>query len=492
MKKQDKPLKAGRIDYRRPHVFPLPPKGETAYYLVTVAQNNTPVHPAFWRNLLAYRDYLDAELMAARCTYDKNRFRTARSVKSGQRASDGDAAWYDPKVRPYICDEGDRGRHQLAPGLLFCAEMNILPTKVRPLSGLETYSGAASGIFPHTKMALESVPTGNGERTKFNYTTGACTQRNYVQKTAGQKAEFHHCYGALVIEVASDGRWWVRQLNADESGTFYDLTVRVKNGVVTEGHRVQTISWGDVHATEIDPDVEDMNWGEDGILDCLQPRHQFLHDLFSFANGAGHHERGKFSTRLKKHVRGESVERDIQVTARFLDRAKRPFCETVVVKSNHDVHPERWLDEADFREDLTNAEVFLEAQLARVRAIKTEEPWAFLPWAMDRAGVTGVRFLGVNDSLVIRGVEYAWHGHLGPNGARGSTANLLKTCRKGTKGHDHQATIRDGLYSGGVCQLDMDYAQGPSSWSVSHVVQYDNGKRAIVTIHGDEPWANFA
>ena len=38
------------------------------------------------------------------------------------------------------------------------------------------------------------------EATKFNYSTGTVTQRNYIAKKEGLKAEFHHQYGALIVD----------------------------------------------------------------------------------------------------------------------------------------------------------------------------------------------------------------------------------------------------------------------------------------------------
>jgi hypothetical protein len=153
------------------------------------------------------------------------------------------------------------------------------------------------------------------------------------------------------------------------------------------------------------------------------------------------------------------------------------------------MHPDQWLDWADYRMDLKNAEIFLEAQLARLRG---GPDWRFLPWAMKRAhAAEGIRFLNVDESFKVDNVQYGWHGHRGPNGARGTTQNLAKTNSKATKGHDHAATIRDGVFSAGVSAMDQDYAQGPGSWSESHVVAYENTKRAIITLHGDEPWAEF-
>jgi hypothetical protein len=74
---------------------------------------------------------------------------------------------------------------QLAPGLIWCGEMNILPTATNPLSRLEDYNGRASNIIPHAVHALESIASLPDEATKFNYATGAITLRNYIQKRAG-------------------------------------------------------------------------------------------------------------------------------------------------------------------------------------------------------------------------------------------------------------------------------------------------------------------
>jgi hypothetical protein len=75
------------------------------------------------------------------------------------------------------------------------------------------------------------------------------------------------------------------------------------------------------------------------------------------------------------------------------------------------------------------------------------------------------------------------HGHLGPDGARGSAQNLNKIGKRANIGHLHSAGIYDGLYVAGTSTtLNMGYNKGPSSWSHSHIVTYPNGKR--VTIAG--------
>lgn len=473
----------------------------TARYILTSAQNNTPVHAAFLANLEAYAEATGARIMVARFSYNKSAY-GSKATKAGRApgATDHDELWYDPAIRAYVCD--DPARHgsckwQLAPDLLWCAEMNILPTAVRPLSGLESYSGPASGIFPHAKIALESVPVIGDRPPKINYTTGAVTQRNYVAKKEGIKAEFHHQYGALLVEVdLVSGDWWCRQLNADDDGSFHDLTFRVADGQVTRGHRVEAISWGDIHASEIDPAVRALNWGHtDSVIDTLRPKVQLWHDTLSFRNRS-HHEVKSFAARFAKHVGGaevDTVEAELKVTATLLQLAHRDFCDTVVVASNHDVHGERWLDETDFKTDLPNAELYLEAQLARVRALREGDRWHFLPWAMKRHGAGHLAlFLNSDESFIVgppgHPVECGLHGDRGPDGSRGSDAAYSRMATRIVKGHSHKACIRDGVFSSGVCNRRLPYAHGPSSWSVSHTVVYSSGKRAILTMRGGKLW----
>lgn len=495
------PVVHGHVPAPKPLTPPQPAGVTTARYILTAAQNNTPVHAAFLRNLEAYAEATGARIMVSRFSYNKSAY-GAKATKAGRApgATDHDELWYDPAIRQYICD--DPARHGsckwlLAPDLLWCAEMNILPTAVRPLSGLESYSGPASGIFPHAKIALESVPVIGERPPKLNFTTGAVTQRNYVAKKEGIKAEFHHQYGALLVEVdLGTGDWWVRQLNADDDGAFNDLTFRVSDGVVTRGHRVEAISWGDIHASEIDPVVRALNWGRsDSVIDTLRPKVQLWHDTLSFRNRS-HHEVKSFAARFAKHVGGadvDTVEAELKVTATLLQLAHRDFCETVVVASNHDVHGERWLDETDFKTDLPNAELYLEAQLARVRALRDGDRWHFLPWAMKRHGAGHLAlFLGGDESFIVgppgHPVECGLHGDRGPDGSRGSDAAYSRMATRIVKGHSHKACIRDGVFSSGVCNRRLPYAHGPSSWSVSHTVVYQNGKRAILTMRGGRLW----
>ncbi len=478
----------GKVREMPTEVLPMPKQGEVKRYILTSAQNNTRVHEGLLSNILALCNHYNAELIVGSFTYDKASY-GPRSTKRGKGSTkaDVDELWYDPQIEPYFRDK----RMQLAPGLVWCGEMNILPTAVRPLTGLETYTGRKSGIFPHAKLQLQSVASGKHEPSKINYTTGCVTQRNYIQKKAGIKAEFHHVYGGLLVEVTREG-WWVRQLVADEKGTLYDLELVAQEGEVFEYEGgVEAITWGDIHAAVLDEVVAEACWGIGGsgvgMVDVLRPRHQVFHDLFDGLT-VNHHERGKCHERFERHVAGwDSVEKELLHAVEFLRSASREYSTEVVVDSNHDVRLKRWLQEGDYRNDPGNAELFLELQLATYRAIRQGDRYFhLLGHAMRSRGTSkDVKFLLQDESYTIANgqIECGMHGDLGPNGTRGTPQGLSKMGRRANTGHTHSAEITEGLYVAGTSgRLDQGYNKGPSSWTHSHVVTYPNGKRTVITL----------
>ena len=277
------------------------------------------------------------------------------------------------------------------------------------------------------------------------------------------------------------------QLHAGLKGEFYDLDLLVEGGKVKESPGVEAITWGDIHASMMDPEVERICWGPEGMLDDLLPNYQFFHDILA-GHKINHHEWGNPHEQFQLHVDGwDCVDRELTHAAEFLTGAERPWCRSVVVYSNHD-EPwiRRWLRETDYRKDPKNALVFLELQLAAYRAIQNRERVNLLEKALrERQCPERTQFLEQDESLTVcRGeIECGQHGHLGPNGARGTPNGLSKIGKKSNTAHTHSAGIIDGLYVAGTSTLlDMRFNRGPSSWSHSHVVTYRNGKRAIVTI----------
>lgn len=482
-----KPLAGGkqRAEFKK---MPLPRKGEVTRYILTSAQNNTHVHAAFWENVLAIKNHYDATILIGTFSYNQNNFGKL-AVKRGKKNSFESELWFDPSIEPYFNDE----KLELAPGLVWCGNMNILPTEDNPISGLETYAGSVSVVFPHTKIEMRSIANTPDLPPKMIYTTGAVTLMNYLQKKLGIKAEHHHRYAFLLVEVDSDGNWFVRQVAARKNGeVIQDLNVLVEKGKVTTDAKVEAITWGDLHATIVEPTVVDASLK---MLDALHPKTQFIHDVMEGVSINRHALKSAPLPHYNFHrwLRGlHRVGEELKATRTVLEKYLRPWCKTVVPDSNHDgPWLQNWLTKFDYRHDPANAELFLRLQsfmYAEIREGKLPKNVNLLRRALeDEAGLAkgAVKFLLPDESFVVKEVELGMHGHLGANGAFGSPNNLAKIGKKATTAHTHATGIYHGLYVAGTSTKltqDWTYTQGPSSWSHSHVILYPNGQRAIITI----------
>jgi len=467
----------------------LPGNGAVKRYILTSAQNNTHVHEAFWANVLAMSEHYDAQILVGTFSYNQNNFGQL-AVKRGTKKPEENTLWFDPAIKPYISDE----RVVLAPGLIWSGNMNILPTEDNPISGLETYGGSTSVIFPHTKIEMRSIATTPDLPVKMIYTTGAVTLMNYLQKKLGIKAEHHHRYAFLLVEVDSDGNWWVRQVAARKNGkTIQDLNVLVEDGkVVSTKAKVDAITWGDLHSTISQPEVVASS---QDMLDELKPRYQFLHDIMEGVSINRHYIKHGPLPHLyfQRWLRGfHRVDAELTATREVLEKYLRPWCQTIVPDSNHDGWwLQSWLNKYDYRYDPANAELFLRLQnfmYEQIRGGTQPKNVNLTQRAMEtEAGLKAgaIKFLLPDESFPVGEVECGMHGHLGPNGTFGSPANLSKIGKKASTAHTHSCGIYHGLYVAGTSSkltLDWDYTMGPSSWSHSHIVQYPNGQRTIVTM----------
>lgn len=483
----------------RPSVYE--PLTHTRYFILTSAQDSSDIHEDFWAALNVYAHWLgECEIIVSGFTYSKKLFEDHdnRSAKVG----------FHPAIDPFISHE----RVRIGDEVDFCGEMNTLPTAVTPLSGFSTYTRGRWGVFPHPKVQLESVATMKHERAKQLMTTGAITLPNYVRKKAGIKATFHHQIGAVIVEMTPDGATYCRHLLTTdlENGSFYDLDRHITSEGVTEGHRVEAITYGDVHHEKIDPKVamltwgydcdshtrwSETNWGDDWdvcalpLIYRLRPRYEFMHDLCDFTP-RNHHSIKDIHFRYAAHVaKGahDNVQKAMEGTANFLKEVRRDDCTTVVVESNHDQALVKWLKTADYRDDPENAVFFLACQQWVYSQIErgNHSPDIFQEVMRSFGAPDDVVFVNEDQSFIIcDDIECGMHGHLGPNGSRGSPLAISRAGKKSNTGHTHSPAIRDGAYVAGVSgRLDMGYNKGPSSWSHSHIITYPNGKRTIITMN---------
>lgn len=476
--KNSKPIASGELLDHHNNIN----KSTKKRFIITSAQNNTFVHSNFLDSLETMADSIDAQIIVGTFSYNLNGF---------QNLQKGEKDWFDPRIEEYILDEP----LQLADGLLWCGELNVLPTATNPLSGLHSYTRSDSGIVPHAKLQLESLPGHKEDGCRMMYTTGSITKRNYIQKKAGQKASFHHVFGALLVEVDKEGDWFVRQLITDEkTGEFYDLTkLYTPTEVIECDDNVEALNWGDIHVEKLDKDVFNASFDDKphSILNTLRPKYQFVHDVIDFEARNHHNIKDPYFRFVAHKNKRDSVKDNVNKVAGFLYYLLRSYSEVVVVESNHDLAFKKWLKEADYKQDPENAIFYLENQLKVYQELeKGNSSFNVLEYATNKLypELEHVNFLKVDESFKIcdsesNGIECGSHGHIGNNGGRSSIRSFQVLGSKYNLGHSHSAAIKDGVYYAGVSgKLDMGYNQGGSSWSQSHIVTYRNGKRSIITI----------
>lgn len=485
-------------DLIEPVIYPKPETG-TRYFILSSAQDESLVHDDFLTNLEAYAAWLgDCQILIAGFTYSKRLFED----------HDSRTGFYATRVRPYMTND----QIQIGDGLLFCGEMNTLPTARNPLSGFEIYTRDKWGIFPHAKIQLQSIANAKFSRTKQLLTTGTVTMPNYIPKKAGIQASFHHQIGAVIVELMADGTFFCRHLQADglgeDEGGFYDLDRRVEKGEVTTGNRAEALTYGDIHHEKLDPVVAKATWGfdtesgklnDDWVSECLsvflKPRFQFFHDLSDFAPRNHHNVKDPHFIFRTHWDGGANVEEALRGCANFVNQVDYDFTHSVVVQSNHDNALLRWLKTAEWREDPENALFYLETQASYIRQLQdgVDDPPIFeqvLRGFTDNA-LINITFVSEDESFMICGdIECAMHGHLGANGARGNPRQFTRMGAKSNTAHTHTPQIIDGAYVGGVsAKLDLGYNRGLSSWAHAHILTYGNGARTILTMHNGRWYA---
>ncbi|QWY83412.1 A1 protein [Rhizobium phage RHph_X3_9] len=460
-------------------------------FILTSAQNNTYLHEDFWNALQTFAQGTGAQLLVSRFTYNKNGYANKAEHGEGVNGTtdeDDTGIWYDPKIAPFVCDR----QVKIANDLVFCGELDILPTAVTPLESLRNYTGPNSGIVPHAKVHMVSQATMLDEPAKLMYTTGTVTLRNYIDRKAGQVATFHHTFAALYVEVDNDGDWFVRQLIADDNGVFYDLDTAYGPGwsrpASEFGETIVTL--GDIHIEKVDA------LALAGALEMTQAvgaTKVTVHDLIDFTSRNHHNINDPYFLVEQHHQGVQTVERGMNMGARFLHglRTALPGIEVLVIRSNHDQAFERWLKNNSAFYDPANAPYWCTANAQKLTAIAEGRSLDMFVWAMNYSAIRnswnleGVRFVQEDESVIINDIEHGMHGHRGPNGARGNPKAFRQMGRKANTAHTHSAGIIDGVWTAGtLSQLRLGYNAGPSSWSHSSIVTYPSGKRTIITQRG--------
>lgn len=462
-------------------------------YVITSAQNATPINAEFHASLLNYCKINNAELLVIPI-----RYKNPNSIWS---AGDQSQEYWHPDIVPYISADS----RKLGKSLEYLGFIKIQPTAVNPLTGFESYTGLDSGIFGHPKVALNCIATPSQNLPKILMTTGSITHMNFTDSKAGHKGAFHHSFAAVVAEIDKNGHHHLRHVhyNKDEIG-FYDLDSFYGPKAHVTGVRASCLVTGDSHAEFLSESVEHGTYfATDSLVKLTRPQCIVKHDVDDFYR-RNHHHRGDDALAYAKHHLGRNnVEEGLQISADYLDRTVFPDTYTVVIRSNHDEAFDRWLRECEPKRDPENALFYYYMkfnQLKNSKMTKTGfESFDAFPWwclnPLDQDGlqnVDSIFFKKRDESFVLDGIELGFHGDQGTNGAKGSITGFSKIGPKVVIGHSHTPGIKEGAYQVGLsAEKDLEYQKGPSSWMHTHCLIYKDGSRTLIHLVDGEYRAKF-
>lgn len=442
------------------------------YYILTYAQNTTPVHLELWRNIEAYAEFLDAEICVI-----AGRYKNPDIYADPDKLAATDE--WDTSVRPYLT----ASRQEIGQRVLAACDVKVQPTAVNPLSGFTGFAGGKTCIFGHPKQHLMSLPVFKGTPHVLHLTTGACTIRNYSDTKAGKKGEFHHVYGFVIVEIDGDD-YHIRQVSATDSGSFSDLYYTVENGEVTQQDSCAGFVAGDLHESALCGPVLEATMD---LLDMMPPKHLMLHDLLDGESVCHWIDKNPVAKYRRYASGGHDIDMEI---SRCLDllRGLKSY-NPVVVRSNHDEWLDRHVDSQDWRKDIVNAPKYIE--MAGL-LLSGAAPKGLLPYYIEREFGDDVKALGVDESFRIGKWEVGQHGHYGINGARGTIEQFRKLPDKVIVGHYHIPQKRDGAIAVGTyTNLDLDYTKGPSAWMHCGALIHNNGSAQQIFFNLDGQQASY-
>ena len=430
-------------------------------YLISSAQNASPVNKEFLKNMQVYAKHIDAEIgiIATRYRNPTSIFKEAGDI-------------WAKEVQPYLTAK----RQILHNDLLLLADLKIQATSPVPTNGAEIFGEHRSVIVGSPRIEMKSLPVLVSQKNKFLFSTGSVTVPSFTDTVAGGKAAQNHCYGFVVVEIEDDETVHIRNVEADKEGNFSDLTSVVRQGKISvEG--IDTLVWGDSHFAQKIPKVTN---AFRKLCKDLQIKNSVLHDVWDSQSINVHNKDNKV-IQYKLYKSGkDSLKKELKQMYEELDWFEDNMGYTLVAASNHDDMLDRAMVQSEWYDNLKNANIFLKLLRLKLSGKATD---GLIPYYINKK-YDYIAATGLDTSVIKFGVELAIHGHKGPNGSRGSINSFSKLSTKTIIGHSHSPAIKGGCYQVGVsCSLKHGYNKGLSSWAYNGVILNKYGKRQSITFN---------
>jgi hypothetical protein len=429
-------------------------------FIITSAQSATPVNKKFIKNIEAYAEHINAEILVI-----PFRYKNPTSVFSSEQR---EGEWWDDSIIKYLT----LNRHDLNKGIAVLSDVPIQPTASNPLLGLEGMTAGHSCVVGHPRLELKTIPVMEGCRPKIMFTTGACTKKNYTESKAGKKGEFHHSIGFAIVEIKDDETYFFRQVGAnDKTGEFIDLFYYVNDGNVTYETEVEACAMGDIHVAHVDKKVIDLTLND--LFVKLRPKKLFIHDIMDSESISHHNLKDPFKLHQMEMSGRNSLANEVDEMLTWLEQIKD--YDVYIVKSNHDTHIDQFLASTDWRKMTTfkNAIPYMEYATAM---LKGEAPNGIVPYLINRK-FPKFKCLTDDCNVTVKGFLMSVHGHAGASGSRGSVQQFSRLSTKSVTGHAHSISRVGGAVSVGTStHLRVGYNKSFSSWTQAHGIVNRLGK----------------
>jgi len=359
-------------------------------------------------------------------------------------------------------------------------DIKLSPQQINPLTGLDRFGEKEySLIIASPKQQMNSLPLIKDGIPHILHSTGMMCQNtiSYRQNRIGRIAEQDHILGGLIVEIQDEEIFYIRQVQANqESGEFTDLDkIYTPNSV--KQMKPKAIYCGDSHSGWEDENAINSVLSQ---IEELNPEEIFLGDVFD-GHSISHHHQNNIKEQVNRLENINTLEKELHAVAKHIQifTNRFPQLKINIIRSNHDEHLDRYLNEGRYIQDRFNHRLSLELAIYNLDGYNPIEKWLNTHYPQILRNVT---FLNRETSYKIGDIQCASHGDISYNGIRASALTLEKAYTKCTVGHAHTSKILRNVYVvGTMSKLKLPYTKGPSSWTHTNCTIYENGNRQLLT-----------
>ena len=366
--------------------------------------------------------------------------------------------------------------------------------QLQPLTGIKRLSQKkGSTVVASPKQFLEFVANSNNntEIPRALMSTGAITKADYVtemymsERTA-ELAELDHQLGGIIIEIKNGKTFFFRHVQIDKkTGSFTDIDKKYNADGTVEKVNADLVQTGDWHVLSTCPITRRI---AKEIVEATKPDYLTLEDFFDGIT-INPHERHNLVSLSKKAKKGLlSLDLELDACRKEIDAiCQWPAKEIIMKYGNHEDFLKRYLADGAFMDEPLNKIIGMKLTIAL-------EEMEIMPFEYAMREMYGlkdpdkVKFLSINDSFKVNGIENGAHGHMGKGGRRNPGMAEIEECYGASNvGHNHSAAIFRSVFRVGTStKLQLSYNDGPSAWTQTHLIQHKDGSRQLITnINGE-------